>query len=765
MTATTRKLAAIVFTDIVGYTSMMGTDEDRAFEVLSKNREIHKQLINKYDGTLIKEIGDGMLVSFNLVSDAVYCAIEIQKKCKAHDIPLKIGIHEGEMVFDGADVLGDGVNIASRLQEDAHEGCIAISGKVYSDIKNRKEINSKFVKEKTFKNVGEPIKVYKVLCGDEENQQTSSIANEVKKGRKKPYYLSIGLMAVLLAMLLIWKLMPANKAAEVEKSIAVLPFDYLSEEGNKQHLADGVMDAITRNLAKISDLKVIAGTSVEKYREHSMDVRDIGKELDVSYIIEGSFQLVGDQARLSINLINTKEGTHMWTTEYDREWSNIFKVQSEVSKKIADEIAVEITPETRTSIESTPTDDLTAYDFYLRGEEYRYRSYRHEDFMFAMHMYEKAVEIDSSFTLAWVGLAASSRFLFWFYYDRSDERINHTKKFLDHAISLDSKLTEVELEKAKYLLHCERKYHNALKILNKLITKYPKNADIYFWLASIYKRMGAFNKSIACYNDALKLDPSNWRIWSDAAYVYAFLRNYNKAEEFAFRAIGLNPSNSEPYWNLINLYYLQGELGKLKEFLQNFNTPINSIEIQKQIDLLEGNIEEFLKKSINRDGWVMNVQLSFFSQNYPIGLGYYFTSNKEKAIEYLSREKTFLEQKIETSKNDDRLYRSLGIVYAGLGEKTKALNAGEQAEQLLSIEMDALAGVQSEVNMAMILLMVEQYDEAIAKLEYLLDYSGFISVEYLKNHYLWRGFMKNEKYQALVKNPKYQIAALQEKNY
>ena len=266
-TITNRQLAAIMFTDIVGYTALMGSDEDRAFEVLSKNREIHKQLVDRYNGTLIKEIGDGILISFNLASDAVYCAIEIQKKCKELDIPLKIGIHEGEMVFDDSDVLGDGVNIASRLQEDAQEGCIAISGKVYSDIKNRKEIITNFVKEKTFKNVEDPIKVYKVLCGDEENQPVSTSASNVKSKSKKPYYISAGLVVIVFAILSIWKFAAINETAELDKSIAVLPFEYLSEEANKQHLADGVMDAITRNLVKISDLKVIAGTSVEKYRE------------------------------------------------------------------------------------------------------------------------------------------------------------------------------------------------------------------------------------------------------------------------------------------------------------------------------------------------------------------------------------------------------------------------------------------------------------------------------------------------------------------
>ena len=162
-----RRHAAIMFTDIVGYTALMGSNEDRAIEVLHKNREIHAELIEKYNGNLIKEMGDGMLVSFNLASDAVRSAIEIQNACKKQAIPLKIGIHEGEMVFSGSDVLGDGVNIASRLQEDSQKGCITISGSVYRDIKNKPTIKTEFVKEKRFKNVDEPIKVYQVIYEEE----------------------------------------------------------------------------------------------------------------------------------------------------------------------------------------------------------------------------------------------------------------------------------------------------------------------------------------------------------------------------------------------------------------------------------------------------------------------------------------------------------------------------------------------------------------------------------------------------------------------
>ena len=206
-----RRLAAIMFTDIVGYTALMGSDEDRAFEVLARNHTIHKTLIKKHNGTLIKEIGDGTLASFPLASNAVRCAMDIQREAKSLKIPLKIGIHEGEMVFAGSDVLGDGVNIASRLQEDAQEGCINISGSVYRDIKNKAGIKTEFIEEKSFKNVDEPIKVYKVHCKKAVEEEKSTQNQEPQKsGNKWPYYI-ITVIVVLIVSILIWYNIPKKQ--------------------------------------------------------------------------------------------------------------------------------------------------------------------------------------------------------------------------------------------------------------------------------------------------------------------------------------------------------------------------------------------------------------------------------------------------------------------------------------------------------------------------------------------------------------------------
>ena len=273
-----RRLAAIMFTDIVGYTKLMGSDEDKAFDMLARNHTMHETLIKKHNGMLIKEIGDGTLASFPLASNAVRCAIDIQKEAKSLKIPLKIGIHEGEMVLAGSDILGDSVNIASRLQESAEEGCINISGSVYKDIKNKSDIQTKFIEEKSFKNVDDPIKVYKVCCEEVEIENKPEIS--------------------------------PNK--ETENSIAVLPFVNMSDDLAQEYFCDGMTEEIINALSHVESLKVIARTSAFMFKGKPKDMREIGKKLDVETLLEGSVRKAGNRLRITAQLIKVSDGSHLW---------------------------------------------------------------------------------------------------------------------------------------------------------------------------------------------------------------------------------------------------------------------------------------------------------------------------------------------------------------------------------------------------------------------------------------------------------------------
>ncbi len=297
-----RQLAAIMFTDIVGYTELMGDDEQKAFDLLRKNRQIQKPIIEKFNGTWIKELGDGVLASFHTVTDAVLCASEIQKVCSdIHDLKLRIGIHLGEVVFEDNDVFGDGVNIASRIQAIATPGAIYISESVHNNISNKKEIITRFVRKANLKNVKEAVRIYEVLP---QNIQPASFTNS---------------------------LIHSTANTNGGKSIAVLPFVNMSNDPEQEYFSDGMAEEIITSLNHLKDLKVAGRTSSFQFKGKNIDLHKIGEELGVNTVLEGSIRKQGNRIRLTAQLVNVKDGFHFWSEKYDRNMDDIFAIQDEIA--------------------------------------------------------------------------------------------------------------------------------------------------------------------------------------------------------------------------------------------------------------------------------------------------------------------------------------------------------------------------------------------------------------------------------------------------
>ncbi|MFN2439388.1 MAG: adenylate/guanylate cyclase domain-containing protein [Chitinophagaceae bacterium] len=268
-----RQLAAIMFTDIVGYTALMGDDEQKAFELLNKNRQLQKPLIEQYGGKWIKELGDGVLASFSTVTDAVQCAISIQQFCtNIPDLKLRIGIHLGEVVFENNDVFGDGVNIASRLQALAPIGGIWVSEAIYNTIANKKNIETKFVQEEILKNVKEPIRIYEVIINNSTTEPTNLTPKEKLPGK-----------------------------IVSEKSIAVLPFVNMSNDPEQEYFSDGMAEEILNSLSHLKELKVASRTSSFQFKGKNIDLREVGYKLGVSTVLEGRFGNKGTVYALLLN--------------------------------------------------------------------------------------------------------------------------------------------------------------------------------------------------------------------------------------------------------------------------------------------------------------------------------------------------------------------------------------------------------------------------------------------------------------------------------
>lgn len=437
----TRQLAAIMFTDIAGYTALMGRDEQKAFEILRKNREIQKPLIKRYNGTWIKELGDGVLASFNTVTDAVYCAAAIHQACSAIEgLKLRIGIHLGEVIFENNDVFGDGVNIASRLQAMASIGSTWVSEAVYKNLVNKKEVTSEFVREEQLKNVSDPVKVYEItvkeIPGYLPDIKAYQYQSSVKKpANKKVIYLAAGALVIGLLAAYFLFFNPQTKFGEgneenTQKSIAVLYFENMTGDKSQEYFSDGLTEEITSRLAKIKGLSVRGRTSVLPYKGKAENIKKIAEELKVTTILEGSVRQSGNTVRITAQLIDAKTDTHFWSQDFTRELKDIFQLQSDVAHAIAKKLEIKVSGETSDKISQGSTKNIVAYDYYLKARHIAFNQYYYIGDSVAFErsraLYEKAIESDPNFALAYAGLADLYDMKRQFNYSEKTDSLRHS---------------------------------------------------------------------------------------------------------------------------------------------------------------------------------------------------------------------------------------------------------------------------------------------------------------------------------------------------
>ena len=358
MSTTARQLAAIMFTDIVGYTALMGADEQKAMAMISTNREIHKKIIRKHQGRWLKEVGDGTLASFHSVCDSVYCAGELIKVCNEKGFELRIGIHMGDVIEKDGDIFGDGVNVASRLELLASPNQIIVSDPIHCNIKNKKGIQNTFIEEKQLKNVDEPVRVYSVEVkefSDEDDLNayaTIAMHSHISLSKKTKLGLVFVLAIVLGSSVFFNPLTPGQSTNDVvtsdlvenpdfKSSIAVLSFRDMSPDQDQEYLGDGIAKEIINKLTEVRDLNVISSTSSFSFKNKETDLITIGEMLGVETILEGSVQKFGNQLRVTVQLINAEDGFHVWSESFDRELEDFFVLQEELALLVVAKIFAE----------------------------------------------------------------------------------------------------------------------------------------------------------------------------------------------------------------------------------------------------------------------------------------------------------------------------------------------------------------------------------------------------------------------------------------
>ena len=602
-----RQLAAIMFTDIVGYTALMGINEQKAFDILKKNRDLQKPLIEKYNGRWIKELGDGVMASFNTVSDAVNAAIEIQKNCNsAKEFQLRIGIHLGEVVFENDDVFGDGVNIAARIQAIAAPGAIYISEAVYHNVLNKGMIQTKFVKEASLKNVKERVRIYEAMMTGEAGINTENNTPEV---------------------------------VVRNNSIAVLPFANMSSDPEQEYFSDGLTEEIISDLAKLSALVVISRSSIMTFKGTQKKMKEIATELNVHYVVEGSVRKAGNNIRITAQLIDAQNDSHLWSEKYNGTLDDIFDMQDKVSTSIVAALKLKLTPEEVAIIIERPIKNVQAYDCYLKARHEIYRGTK-ESMQNGFKLLQNGLDLVGPNDLLY-GLLGFG----YIFYFRFIDKLDHS--YLDRAQEYARKSFELNPQSALgfvingWIHWTHGNLQESANAMKRALEIEPDNVDVLFGLGEVYLYAG---KSTTTYDVALKMvaiDPLNTMSYIMQGSFFLD-RNIKDGLPYFEKAYHMDPTSLLTQWMLACAYC----------WCEKYEEAYPLIDSVAEI----------------APDWAYVRQLIFLKHG--------LQGNKEKALEYATKE-------LEDEAKDDRHFAfHLAECYAVINEKEKALDLLEYAMQL-----------------------------------------------------------------------------------
>lgn len=780
-----RHLAAIMFTDIVGYSALAQKNEALSLELLEEHRGLLRPIFARFGGKEIETIGDAFFLKFASALEAVKCAFEIQfalfgrnsLQTGERKIVLRIGIHLGDVMQMGDKVHGDGVNIASRIQTAARPGGICISDHVYMQVRDKLELEWQSRGELELKNIERPMEVFDVIFAWEKEQPAPSkskskakTSSNTNSGAGKYLWPAVALAAVILIAGYFWtkkgqprpypEATPSVVSAPPElasyDSIAVLPFDNLSDDRDNAYFARGIHEDILTSLSKVKALKVISRTSVMEYENKTRNLKKIAEDLGVATILEGSVRRSGLRVRISAQLIDANTDEHLWAENYDRDLTDIFALQSTIAEEIVEALKTTLTPEEKKSIESVPTQNTQAYDIYLKARDYYSLSFENRDSAAtAERLYNRAIKLDPSFALAYAALSQLHGDLYWFVLDHTEERLQKAKTAVDHALRLQPDLTEGQIALAYYYYQGFRDYARTQEILEKVSQSEPNNAEVYALLAYTQRRQGLWDKCLTNLKKAVKLDPRNPDYWRSLAQTYEALGQYPLAVEHFEKTIELTPESLiVPIFKGYLYMNWKGDTSAMKGVLEDIPS---SMDLQGNVSyarwwvhLWERDYQGALAALWSYSEEVYDFQDTIFHKEYLKGELYLLMGEKEKARIALEASLEYLEPAAVEHRDDPRYHSALGFAYARLGRKEAAIREGFEAVKLMPIAKDALDGPGYARDLALIYALVGETEQAIDELENLLSLPASITREQLRNSPHWDPLRDNLRFQALL---------------
>ena len=505
----TRRLAAIMFTDIVGYTALMQQDENAAAEIRAHHRQEFQECHQVYNGEILQYFGDGTLSVFQSGVEAVECAVAIQQALKEGAlVPLRIGLHLGDIVFDGTDIYGDGVNLASRIESMGVAGTVLLSAKLNDELKNHEQISTKSMGHFELKNITNPIEIFSVI----NEGITIPARHELKGKRKKP-----------------------------SRSIAVLPFINMSSKEDNEYFSDGMTEEIINALAKIKGLKVTSRTSSFFFKNKNVPIQEIGQALNVSTILEGSIRLSGNMMRITAQLINVVDDTHFWSETFDRSIENIFAVQDEISLLIADKLREHLGHfEIKDHLVDAPDIPIEVYKKYLKARYYWMRL-NAPDVKKSISIFKEVIEAQPDFPLPYLSIHYGYTFLGAIGFMPSVEAFAKGKIYLDKAIELDENLPECQYSLAGISYWQDWDLDASYKHLHKALEGRPAYPEVFTTLAITVATEGKYEAGLNYIRQAIQLDPLSPMNFYIKGIILYFKEDYENAILSFQKSIDIEP--------------------------------------------------------------------------------------------------------------------------------------------------------------------------------------------------------------------------------
>ena len=519
-----RRLSAIMAADVVGYSRLMSANEVGTLTALKDHRaQLIDPKIAQHQGRIVKLTGDGMLVEFPSVVNAVECACTIQREMRTRnaDVPgerrieFRVGINLGDVIVDDDDIFGDGVNVASRIEGIAKPGGVAVSGAVRDNIGNKLDLVFEDMGEQELKNIGLPVRVYDVILAA--GSETASQADESNDSEKP--------------------------------SIAVLPFNNMSGDGEQEYFSDGITEDIITDLSKVSGLFVVGRNTSFTYKGKAIQLQQVAAELGVKFLLEGSVRKAGQRVRVTGQLIDGSSGGHLWADRYDRDLTDIFAIQDEITTAIVDQLKIRLLPKEKKAIERTPTVNVEAYNYYLKGRQL-FHAFTKSYLILAKEMFARAVEIDPGYARAYAGMASSISRL-WGMYNVptvADELLAIT----DKALALDPNLSEAHAARGEALANSDRR-SEAAAAFERALELDPNSFDASLSYARFCVTEGEPEKAIELYLRALEIQPDDSQAPMLLQIVYRSVGRVEESERYARlglkraeEQLKLHPENSRP---------------------------------------------------------------------------------------------------------------------------------------------------------------------------------------------------------------------------